>query len=280
MNDKTVPSYVQLKHPITGEICLYPADFEQKHLNSALRYQAKPDDVFICSYPKCGTTWLQNIVWLVVHDGESMRGPIRHNMPMLEFDGCEIVEKINEGRRPRILKTHFRWSWVSQHPQAKYLYIARNPKDALVSYYYHCKGFVGHFDCEDLNFDKLFDLYVKDEVEFFGYFNHVTEWYAKRDEANVLFLLYEDLKADPKTQILKIAKFLGDQYYEAMLKDNEKILREVIEKSSFSAMKAVSSVLVRWRTAFAHSCNSNIQYFSVSRWEGDRKLCLLFAREK
>ena len=84
------PKYVLLKHPVTGNIISYPQKLEQKHADSAAKYQATSSDIFVCAYPKCGTTWLQNIVWLIVHKGEPIGPSLRACIPFLDFDGCDL----------------------------------------------------------------------------------------------------------------------------------------------------------------------------------------------
>lgn len=244
-NILTFNMFTKLKNPKTGEMCIFSSSVSQKDVDDTLRYEAQPRDIFICSFAKCGTTWLQNIVWLILHEGQEMTGRLRQNIPMLEMDGSDYTKKIDDTHFPKIVKTHYRASWVPYNPKTKYLYITRNPKDAMVSFYYHCKGFPQYYGPDMLDFDKLFDLYVKGEVSMNGYFEHVTEWYLKRDDPNVLFLVYEDLKVDPKGEILKVAKFLGDEYFENMKKDGDKLLKVVAEKSSFEQMKGSSVIWVR-----------------------------------
>ena len=65
----------------------------------------------------------------------------------------------------------------------------------------------------------------------------MAKWYLKRNEANVLFLLYEDLKQDLKLNVMKIGKFLGSDYEEKLLAHNKKVLGRVLEKSSFEYMR-------------------------------------------
>ena len=231
------PKYVLLKHPVTGNIISYPQKFEQKDLDSAAKYQATSSDIFVCAYAKCGTTWLQNIVWLIVHKGEPIGPSLRACIPFLDFVGCEAAEAIDNSKFPRIIKTHLPYQDTSQNTDAKYLYITRNPKDALVSYYYHVQGFGGFYDSSNVSFDVLYDLYIEDKVEFNGYFENVNSWCEQRHQANILFLLYEDLKRDLRGNVLKIARFLGKDYENDLKADNEKILNKVLEESSFKSMK-------------------------------------------
>jgi len=238
MTEKNIPKFVKLKHPDTGDICFYPFSCNQKHFDDALRYEAKPTNVFVCAYLKCGTTWTQNIVWLILHGGESIPGNMRQSIPMLELDGSDFVNSIDDSVHPRIIKTHLPLKFVPQHREAKYIYVARNPKDAMVSYYYHTKGFRDVYDCCDVNFDGLFDLYIQGEIEFGSHFSHMTDWYKLRDNPNVLFMLYENIKKDTKNAVLQIARFLGKKYEDVLLADGGKKLNEVLEKSSFKKMQS------------------------------------------
>ena len=61
---------------------------------------------------------------------------------------------------------------------AKYIYIARNPKDVAVSFYYHCL----RFECYNFtgDWDTFFELYMKGDVDFGPYFDHVLGWWNHR----------------------------------------------------------------------------------------------------
>ena len=144
---KSKSNFSELIHRPTGKRLLVLGSITQSIIDSASKYQAKSSDIFVCAYPKCGTTWLQNIVWLIVYNGESFQGNIKKSIPMLEFDGCEFTEAIDDSVYPRIIKIDFPYSMTPQNPNAKYIHITRNPKDALVLYYYHIKGFLDVFLC-------------------------------------------------------------------------------------------------------------------------------------
>lgn len=44
--------------------------FTEEDIRSGLDYKAREDDVFIVTYPKCGTTWTQQIMILLYNQGE------------------------------------------------------------------------------------------------------------------------------------------------------------------------------------------------------------------
>lgn len=208
--------------------------FKTDLFRSALKYQPQPNDIFVVTYPKCGTTWVQHIGYLILNKGLPPPTGLDFFMcnPFFEMFGAEAVEGM---RRPGLIKTHLPYHLLPQHSQAKYLYVCRNPKDACVSYFYHTRGFAG-YDFEDGKFEDYFDIYIEGENDFGDYFDNVLSWYAHRDDPNVLFINYEDIKLDPRKYVLKIAKFINNDCYN-MLRDNDNILQDVLKYSDIKAMR-------------------------------------------
>ncbi|GFQ80523.1 sulfotransferase 1C2 [Trichonephila clavata] len=66
-----------------------PAMFPAEAFRSAVQYKPRPDDVFIVTYPKCGTTWTQHTVTLIFSHGEpTMSGTdFFSSAPFLEITG-------------------------------------------------------------------------------------------------------------------------------------------------------------------------------------------------
>lgn len=213
--------------------------FSPERFRSALQYKPRNDDVFIATYPKSGTTWLQHIGYLIFHDGVPPPSVLEFfkTTPFLEMFGAEDAVRM---KRPGLIKTHLPYWLVPKSPEAKYVCVFRNPKDACVSYYYHTKGFAG-YDFADGKFEDYFDIYVEGENDFGEYFDHVLSWYAHRHDPNFLFLHYEELKADPGPQILKLASFLGKKYHRTLVEKPE-VLERVIKFTSIEYMKANTAV--------------------------------------
>ena len=90
---------------------------------------------------------------------------------------------------------------------AKYIYIARNPKDTAVSFYYHTCGSI--YAQYSQPWEHFFQLYMNGTVDFGLWFDHVLEWWKHRDAENILFLKYEDMKKDHRGAVKKIAEFRG-----------------------------------------------------------------------
>ncbi|GIY63094.1 sulfotransferase 1C2A [Caerostris extrusa] len=51
---------------------IYPAMYSLKCFQEALEYKPKPGDVFLDTYPKCGTTWMQNVAMYIFRKGKEM----------------------------------------------------------------------------------------------------------------------------------------------------------------------------------------------------------------
>lgn len=108
---------------------------------------------------------------------------------MIERMGAEYVENI---KQPRLLKTHFNYENCPINKNAKYIFVVRNPKDCLTSYYFHHKNFV-IYDWKNSDFNLFFDLFTNGKLGFGDYFEHLKSWLPHVNDSNVLLLKYVNL---------------------------------------------------------------------------------------
>ncbi len=228
---------------------------------SGLSYLAQPGDIFIATYPKCGTTWTQHIVWLILHQGEPLPShkSIAVEMPHLEEVGKESILALP---LPRVIKTHLPFEMTPYHSEAKYIYVARNPFDCVVSFYHHTRGFIQHYDFADGTFNDFFECFITGEVDFGDYFDHLLSWYEHQTDKNILFLTYEVMKQNPQNAILKIADFLGEQYLEQV--QNLEVMNLVLEHSSF---KSMSQDQTRWSSQRPENMPPFIRKGEIGDWQ-------------
>ncbi|GMS80668.1 hypothetical protein PENTCL1PPCAC_2843, partial [Pristionchus entomophagus] len=238
----------------------WPPIFTPENVRSAKAMVPRPTDVFIATYPKCGTTWIQHIVHQLlgkteyeaaVHEetdnqpssssvdtqdekkGEESAHPMCFVSPMIERMGAAYSDTI---KTPRVLKSHFTYKNIPKGGQAKYIYAVRNPKDCLTSYFHHNRNFK-IYDFEHGDFNVFFDLFMQGQVGFGDYFDHLNSWtegIEKREE-KILFLKYEEMVADLHTAVVKIADFLGGDAA-ALIKDEQR-LASIVEASTLASMK-------------------------------------------
>lgn len=85
------------------------------------------------------------------------------------------------------------------------IYVARNPKDLCVSYYHYCMlvhGLVA-------TFEEFCDIFLTDSAPIGPVWPHMLGFWHRRNDTNVLFLKYEDMKKDLPGTVYKCARFLG-----------------------------------------------------------------------
>lgn len=190
------------------------SDYSANSIKAAREFQFRSDDVIVASYPKTGSTLLQEIVYLLVKDHEKIL-PYTENItertPLLEYHGSQEIplgiQLVRSLWPTRVIKTHLPFQLLSQNAsEAKIICILRNPKDTCVSMFKHYQGLC--LD-EKLDFNSFRHLFFKtDKLMFGNIFDHYESYWHSRSLGNILILFYEDLLRDKKREIAKIAKFL------------------------------------------------------------------------
>ena len=172
---------------------------------SGLDYQASPTDTFIATFPKCGTTWMQQLVHCLRTRGDMDFSEITDVVPWLElsFD-LGIDNNSLQKAKPQCFKSHLSWNEIPKG--GRYIHITRNPEAVLLSYYNFLNGWyfeTGSIDLEDFANHAFFNDPHGDL-----YWNHVVEWWTERNRPEVLFLCYEQMLEDPIDMIEAVAKFI------------------------------------------------------------------------
>ncbi|KAH7940478.1 hypothetical protein HPB49_000477 [Dermacentor silvarum] len=77
----------------------------EENVRAAMHYRPRDDDVFIASYPKCGTTWTQYIVCNIFTRGNAPNNVTDFLLqaPYFDFMGADAPRKMP---RPGALMTH------------------------------------------------------------------------------------------------------------------------------------------------------------------------------
>ncbi|XP_015930870.1 amine sulfotransferase isoform X1 [Parasteatoda tepidariorum] len=170
--------------------------FVMKNLSDIQNFSCRENDIFVVSFPKTGTTWLQEIIYCTIYGiDNSLTKSIEDRFPYLEFvyPGLSSIEKITD---QRLIKTHLPLSLLPKDVQLKkpkIFYITRNPKDVIVSYYH----FVRMMTISNYS------------VPYGPIWRHYKEVWEIKNESNICILSYEDLHWDINGSIKKIANYLG-----------------------------------------------------------------------
>lgn len=209
----------------------------EENVRAAMRYRPREDDVFIATYPKCGTTWTQYIVCNIFTRGNAPNNVTDFFLqaPYFDFMGEDAATKMP---RPGALMTHLPFNKRYHSEKARYIVVARNPYDCAVSYYHYLLGHTPK-SCTDVSFETFVDAFVSGRVPYGDYFDYLLSWYARKEDPNILFLTYENLKKDTSTWILKIADFLGKEEYGDALRADPNLFNRILQSCSLNNMRAV-----------------------------------------
>ncbi|XP_062963359.1 sulfotransferase 1E1-like [Cynocephalus volans] len=208
-----------------------------KHWDDVETFQARPDDIVIVTYPRSGTTWASEIIYLICKDGDVEKckeDVIFNRIPFLECRKEKFVngvKQLNEMVSPRILKTHlprelFPASFWEKN--CKIIYICRNAKDVAVSNYYFFQMINSYPDPG--SFPEFVEEFMQGEVPYGSWFKHVISWWEERNNPCVLFILYEDMKEDIRKEVVKLIRFLGR-------KPSEELVEKIVQHTLFQEMK-------------------------------------------
>ncbi|KAL3123274.1 hypothetical protein niasHT_006817 [Heterodera trifolii] len=268
--------FQNLGHPkqalIDGEV--WPPVFLPENVRSAKKMVPLGTDVFVCTYPKCGTTWIQHICSQLLYNNEYGPGQGKElcfTSPMIERLGAEFCDSL---KYPRLLKTHFSWTNLPKRhlqqsatttngtAQPKYIFAVRNPKDCCVSYFHHNRNFK-IYEWAHGKFDDFFELFLEGQLMAFGdYFEHLLSWLPHLSDANVLFLKYEDMLNDLEGSVRKIGHFLGG--HAEKLVNEQQTLSRIVAESRLEAMQCDQQ---RWFPGTALNGESFVRKGTSRDWK-------------
>lgn len=207
-------------------------------------FEHRHDDIFVCTPPKCGTTWTQTIVVnLLFPDGDAP-GPVMQLSPWIEAKWTSAEEMhamLAKQRHRRVIKTHTPADGIPWFDDARYLFVCRDGRDAFMSFSNHVErmkitGMVNEQALRDgippmPDFDgdihKFFDDWLSGTDRFFEI---VASYWEKKSRPNLLFVHFNDLKRDLGAEMRRIADFLDIQ----IAADR---WPEVIERCTFEHMR-------------------------------------------
>lgn len=212
-------------------------------------FEFRDDDIFVVSYSKSGSTWVQQIVAQLIWNGtegivlSDVSPWIDCRFPSKE----ERLEIIGSQTHRRFLKSHLPVDLLVISPKAKYIYIGRDGRDVLWSLFnHHCimkEDAIQSIDsvpertgpplgeAPSSVIDYFRNWLSKDGYPWWPYWEHIRSWWEIRKLPNVMLLHFSNLKCDMPGEIRRIADFLD-------IPIDETTWGAILAHCSFAYMKA------------------------------------------
>ncbi len=179
--------------------------------HSAFYPTVRAGDVFLCAYPKSGTTWL---AFLLAHILQKDRG---QTINLKSVDGYVPDVNLAYTKRgslaqydrhadPRFFRCHATYDpnlqWV--------IYVLRDPRDVLLSYWHYKKFLSRDFSL------SLTDYLQSDDHWPCRWDEHVASWLSPPMQSNrhpnLLVVKYEQLHAQTREVLREVLEFAGSKF--------------------------------------------------------------------
>lgn len=216
-----------------GQFNFHPRAYEILQKVDKLKF--REDDVILSMFPKSGSTWLSECVYLIVnqyHYEIASKESIEYRFPQIDSPSHDvfdlILEQYNNLQQRRLIKSSVPPNLLIEHEhldnndmsltikanivpkvKPKVISIFRNPRDVLVSFYHHCKT-VKHYDI-GFSFDEFYETFVTGKIPcgpIWLMYNDMYKYHC-RNQKTSLVIFYEDMKQDLRKQIRRICEFLN-----------------------------------------------------------------------
>ncbi|XP_051576124.1 amine sulfotransferase-like [Myxocyprinus asiaticus] len=195
-------------------------------------WEIRDSDIFVITYPKSGTIWLQQILSLIEVKGDVTATNDQltsERIPWIELIGSQT--RFDSAPSPRIRVSHLQYKFMPlglKNKKGKVIYVARNPKDVLVSYFHFHKYATMLETPKD--FESFFEKFMEGNVYGNCWFEHIKTWFSNKEEMNFLYITYEEMIKDLRSVVERISSFLGKSLTPQQVND-------VVQHSTFKNMK-------------------------------------------
>jgi aryl sulfotransferase len=173
------------------------------------------------------------------------------------------MAQIEQQRHRRFLKSHLPLDGLPFYDQVKYIHVARDGRDACMSFHNHAMGFtdrmlaiLDRLGLEDEIVARPYPRPLHDPAQHFhrwitegavpghedgspsmSFFQFERSWWAAHQQPNVLLIHYNDLKSDLAGEMHRVADFLD-------ISVDPTLWPELIQAASFDAMRRDGETLM------------------------------------
>lgn len=200
------------------------------HLENIMALPMRPDDVVIAAFPKCGTHWTHDMLFMLT------RGRVHYTEQTKASDMFEYVDDLTtleDKQSPRILNSHLHMRLLPREiveKRVKIIHLIRNPKDVAVSYFHHLKQYAS----QEFTFARFLQGYTTDNYmtsHQWTYLEQMAQFCTTHPDHPVLTIAYEELKKDTVAVLREMAKFLE-------IPCDEELFQEIVSACTIDKLKS------------------------------------------
>jgi len=263
------------------------------------QFEPRDGDIVIATFAKCGTTWTQRIVDLLVFQSAEVR-PFGEISPWLDSTIFNTVEDdlatLRAQTHRRYIKSHLPFDALPVWDTVKYIHVGRDGRDARLSWQNHQQGFTPGISAriaaqamalaaergetlagppprapEDPR-EYLIQWFEQLEAALdapggagstsfgFEFFGFEATYWRERRRPNLLLVHYNDLKDDLAGEMRRISDFLD-------IATPKTLMPSLVEAARFETMKRDGDALFpRLKEAFDRGADRFLNQGRSGRW--------------
>jgi aryl sulfotransferase len=257
-------------------------------------FQPRDGDIVIGTFPKCGTTWTQRIVDLLVFQSPDVR-PFGELSPWLDSTIFNPLEQdlatLRAQTHRRFIKSHLPFDALPVWDTVKYIYVGRDGRDAELSWQNHEEGFLPEFIARSAaramalaaehggapagppparpKDPRAYLLQWFDELDAAldapgeaapNLFSFAATYWRERKWPNLLIVHYNDLKEDLEGEMRRISDFLG-------IDTPQSLMPSLAAAATFETMKKDGEALLpNVKQAFDRGADRFLNKGRSGRW--------------
>jgi aryl sulfotransferase len=264
------------------------------------KFAPRDGDIVIATHSKCGTTWTQRIVDMLVFQSPDVR-PFGEISPWLDstiFNPLETdLATLDAQKHRRYIKSHLSFDALPVWDTVKYIHVGRDGRDARLSWQNHQAGFkpeaiarivaqaaalakeTGAAPAPAPQADpneqpREYLLHWLDELEaalsaqnkagvgMMGsdFFSFEATFWRERQRPNLLLVHYDDLQKDLAGEMRRISDYLG-------IATPDSLMPRLVEAARFNAMKKDGDALVpKLKESFDRGADRFLNQGKTGRW--------------
>ncbi|KAG6406509.1 hypothetical protein SASPL_134113 [Salvia splendens] len=196
--------------------------FVKKNERVINNYNPLPNDVILVTYPKSGTTWLKSLLYSILNRSSRHKLAVEHPHDLVPFLEAQLFAEVDEppalaapSDGPRLFATHLPYQYLTKtldSSQCKVIYLTRNPKDLLVSFWHFVNKWNMEKPDQSWSLDEATDKFCDGVIPNGPYYDHVLE--------------------DPHGYVKKLGDFLGCPFEE------EEEVDDIVKNCSFEMLSS------------------------------------------